>query len=505
MGGHSYAYDGLNNRISQTVSSVVTKYLLDVQPGLTKVIGATTSGNTDRYIHSPRGIHAMEDNSGVWTHPAQDGLGSVRMELSDNLTVNGMQILSPFGVVESSQGTIGIPFGFTGEQTDGNGLSYLRARYYNPETGVFTALDPMELLNRYAYVNGNPIRFSDPSGLISTCGDQDAICEAQCWEQWRATPSDIAESVMNSCFEACIQEAPPCSDCSWADRDSLHELVPFMREVARRWNRVDLPPNYISNILNGGCDFEKLVHLTHDTGFSDEGFVALIIVNLHIEGRLRRRNKLGNNIGNTIMRGLIDWFGDQLHVWLGKDSSIGIGNVRPSVARQIFEGIIDTNNPDQVYDPPFWVGNRLDHISERYIDIINTPHWYEDQLARPIFNLLSEDEVSIELLAANFNRGIIRAKDLGVVPTVFNLSAWHNRGVQNVEQYTANSAQGRDLNHANSAVRDMVEVVLGPCDFGLRLTRSTSLAAWDFTLFNEQDALFLNEESQQALDKYSIQ
>jgi YD repeat-containing protein len=42
MGGHSYAYDGLGARISQTVSSVVTDYLLDVQPRLAQVISATT-------------------------------------------------------------------------------------------------------------------------------------------------------------------------------------------------------------------------------------------------------------------------------------------------------------------------------------------------------------------------------------------------------------------------------------------------------------------------------
>ena len=40
--GHSYAYDGLGNRVSQTVSAVITSYLLDVQPGLVKVIAATT-------------------------------------------------------------------------------------------------------------------------------------------------------------------------------------------------------------------------------------------------------------------------------------------------------------------------------------------------------------------------------------------------------------------------------------------------------------------------------
>ena len=80
------------------------------------------------------------------------------------------------------------PYGFTGEPTDGNALLYLRARYYAPSLGTFTALDPLwtpnryayvggnpingavgELLslNGYAYVNGNPVNLVDPSGMIA--------------------------------------------------------------------------------------------------------------------------------------------------------------------------------------------------------------------------------------------------------------------------------------------------------------------------------------------------
>ncbi|MBN2715912.1 MAG: hypothetical protein JXX14_08650 [Deltaproteobacteria bacterium] len=45
------------------------------------------------------------------------------------------------------------------------GLYYFNARYYDPETGVFISPDPaMDGLNHYAYANGNPLLFSDPSG-----------------------------------------------------------------------------------------------------------------------------------------------------------------------------------------------------------------------------------------------------------------------------------------------------------------------------------------------------
>ncbi|CAG0971430.1 partial tRNA(Glu)-specific nuclease WapA, partial [Anaerolineae bacterium] len=60
--------------------------------------------------------------------------------------------------------------------TDASGLVYLRARYYVPELGVFPSLDPVEgaldhppSLNRYGYVQQNPVNWTDPSG---TCPEE---------------------------------------------------------------------------------------------------------------------------------------------------------------------------------------------------------------------------------------------------------------------------------------------------------------------------------------------
>jgi RHS repeat-associated protein len=48
---------------------------------------------------------------------------------------------------------------------DDNGLLYLRARYYNPIIGQFFSLDPLELGNRYQYVDGNTV--NDGVGELS--------------------------------------------------------------------------------------------------------------------------------------------------------------------------------------------------------------------------------------------------------------------------------------------------------------------------------------------------
>jgi RHS repeat-associated protein len=50
---------------------------------------------------------------------------------------------------------------------DESNLYYLRARYYDSTTGQFLSVDPMvdSTLSPYAYVAGNPLNGSDPTGL----------------------------------------------------------------------------------------------------------------------------------------------------------------------------------------------------------------------------------------------------------------------------------------------------------------------------------------------------
>ena len=57
---------------------------------------------------------------------------------------------------------------YTGKERDEEtGLYYHGARYYACWLGRWTASDPIGLgdgVNRFAYVSGNPISLSDPSG-----------------------------------------------------------------------------------------------------------------------------------------------------------------------------------------------------------------------------------------------------------------------------------------------------------------------------------------------------
>ena len=62
-----------------------------------------------------------------------------------------------------------------GERQDPEtGLVYMGSRYYDPRLGRFLSIDPVEpdennlhSLNRYAYANNNPYKFTDPDGQIA--------------------------------------------------------------------------------------------------------------------------------------------------------------------------------------------------------------------------------------------------------------------------------------------------------------------------------------------------
>ena len=65
--------------------------------------------------------------------------------------------------------------GYAGNVMDSSGLTYMQARYYDPQLGRFLSTDPAEPdsqtgtnFNRYAYANSNPYRYFDPDGRCAS-------------------------------------------------------------------------------------------------------------------------------------------------------------------------------------------------------------------------------------------------------------------------------------------------------------------------------------------------
>ncbi len=161
---------------------------------------------------------------------------------------------SPYGVPQGSYGT---GFGFTGEYTDANDLLYLRARYYAPDLGLFNALDPLELLNRYFYVGGNPINRVDPTGMQEECGDpRTKNCCGLDVTQWFLDDIRIhAEWAQNEFETYAVNPYPVPAEAGMGvaiqtSFSLLNHLRRYARAIPHKWMNFDIP-----NIPNSGLQF----------------------------------------------------------------------------------------------------------------------------------------------------------------------------------------------------------------------------------------------------------
>ncbi|GIO36300.1 hypothetical protein J41TS12_11610 [Paenibacillus antibioticophila] len=82
------------------------------------------------------------------------------------------------GNPETEEETVPNVFRYSGEYWDSTtNLQYLRARWYDPNTGRFVSKDPYQgsldnplSLNRYSYVSNSPLKYVDPSGYRQEWG-----------------------------------------------------------------------------------------------------------------------------------------------------------------------------------------------------------------------------------------------------------------------------------------------------------------------------------------------
>lgn len=92
-------------------------------------------------------------------------------------TVTATYTYDAYGKVTKTTGTATTPLRYTGGYADTEtGLTYLINRYYDPATAQFLTVDPLQNITRapYTYAAGNPLRYVDPSGLVT-------ITPLGCW------------------------------------------------------------------------------------------------------------------------------------------------------------------------------------------------------------------------------------------------------------------------------------------------------------------------------------
>lgn len=166
----SFKYDEMGNRVykkSVSTSNVVNEsfYLFN--------LFSMTNGVINNHISDGTHVVAtkLRNDEEQVLYFTPDHLGSTVFVTDKAGTVLSKSMYDPFGNAffeEDLNGTsVENERKFTNQIYDEEtGLYYFNARYYDPENGVFISPDPaMDGLNHYVYARGNPLLFSDPTGL----------------------------------------------------------------------------------------------------------------------------------------------------------------------------------------------------------------------------------------------------------------------------------------------------------------------------------------------------
>ncbi len=138
-----------------------------------------TDGVVTKYYYVGSQRIAMRMN-GVLYYPLSDHLGSTSITTDSAGSKVFEQRYKPWGETRSSTPNTGAKtqYQFTGQFSYESdfGLYFYNARWYDSTTGRFAQADSIvpagaQGLDRYAYANNNPVKYTDPSGHCAVNGD----------------------------------------------------------------------------------------------------------------------------------------------------------------------------------------------------------------------------------------------------------------------------------------------------------------------------------------------
>jgi RHS repeat-associated protein len=391
-----YAYNGDGVLVSRTEGTSTTRYAQDLARGLDQVLQTSQNGTTNAtYVYGLERLATIAGSTRSWQ--VSDALGSVREQLDDTGTTLASTRFDAWGQVES--GSAPQPFGFTGELHDPmTELVYLRARWYNPQSGTFTTKDPFEgyptkpySLHPYQYAYSNPVLHKDPTGK---CVGPDGL---PCPEGYPSFDQDLDnqdQETDNLCQTS-------STNCPYFGHGLVTRLKDAIWEVAQHYAQFT-PANFDANtlavimgaiLLQENSYSEAINADPNDTKpyFPWRGYLP---------GSAREQEDFLQGYG------------------LWGNPSTGIANLRLNVALEILNCQIPTGNGEDL---------RMN------IPLLNKDKYSGLDAYGDVYDLLQQDFASLDFLAANIYRAILRAQRLGIEPSIFNIATWHKSGIQGEE------------------------------------------------------------------------
>ncbi|WP_287080135.1 MULTISPECIES: putative Ig domain-containing protein [unclassified Microcystis] len=171
-----FEYDHNGIRVAIDVDGEVTHFLIDNnQQQYAQVIEEYQTNGTVNTTYTHGWDLISQDDGANRIYYQVDGLGSTRLMTGNDGAVVVEYDYDAYGNLTRKVGDAENNYLFAGEQFDEavDGY-YLRARYYDPNTGRFASVDPFEGFNNqpitlhdYLYAGVNPVNAIDPSGEVS--------------------------------------------------------------------------------------------------------------------------------------------------------------------------------------------------------------------------------------------------------------------------------------------------------------------------------------------------
>ncbi len=170
-GTTQFAYDGDGRRTGKIVNGVTTTYLWDTVAELPVILNERVGDVETKYGYGDELLSMIEMDRNFFYYHA-DVIGSIRQLSNADSHKSTSYSYKVSGESRGSSGRLVNSFQFTGQYLDyETNLYYLRARYYDPQLGLFMSADPAAgklerplSQNNYIYAEGSPVNYTDPTG-----------------------------------------------------------------------------------------------------------------------------------------------------------------------------------------------------------------------------------------------------------------------------------------------------------------------------------------------------